>query len=117
MKKIIVAGSRHFDDYERLCLVLDDHIGGNHNVQIICGMARGADRLGRQYAIDRGLECILMPADWNRYGRSAGAIRNKHMAQIADECVVFWDRKSSGTRNMIEQADDYGVPVRIVTIV
>ncbi len=43
-----------------------------------------------------------MPADWNRYGNSAGPMRNRQMAEYADAAVIIWDGYSRGTRNMVE---------------
>ena len=53
------------------------------------------------------------PADWDKYGKAAGFIRNEQMAQNADALVVFWDGKSRGTKNMIELAAKYKLKVRI----
>ena len=55
MFKVIVAGSRHFDDYPFLCWKLDRLLAQKiGDIEIVCGMARGADSLGEQYAKERG---------------------------------------------------------------
>jgi hypothetical protein len=83
-------------------------------IVIISGAARGADRLGEKYAKERGYKVIRVPADWNRYGKSAGYIRNKEMAESSDALVAFWDGKSKGTKNMIDLAKEYGLKVRVI---
>ncbi|MDR1941319.1 MAG: DUF2493 domain-containing protein [Endomicrobium sp.] len=97
--KIIIAGSRTFNDYkflsEKLCQLNRDDI-------IISGMAKGADILAYRYAKEHKMQVIEMPADWNKYQKSAGVIRNKEMAKIADELIAFWDAKSRGAKHMID---------------
>ena len=52
-----------------------------------------------------------MPADWQRYGRGAGPIRNKQIVESADLVIAFWDGKSNGTRSALAHAERAGVPV------
>lgn len=114
MFKVIVAGGRDFNNYKGLAASLD-HLLKNviDDIEIVCGMARGADRLGEQYAKERGYRIRYMPADWDTYGRSAGYKRNMQMAEYADALVAFWDGASSGTRHMIKTAQDKGLDVRV----
>lgn len=122
-KKVIVAGTRDFVDYEYLTEVMDEVIagmmgkdGGNGTkaVEIVSGTARGADRLGERYGKERGYDVALFPADWDKNGRSAGYIRNWEMAQYANVCVIFWDGKSKGTKNMKDQAQKNGLDVHVI---
>lgn len=62
-------------------------------------MARGADRLGYEWATSRNVPCIERPAQWDTLGKQAGFIRNAQME--ADELLAFWDGESSGTGHMI----------------
>lgn len=98
--KIIVAGSRTFNNYELLKSSLDKIIGEEKDITIVSGTARGADTLGEQYAKEKGFMIDRYPAEWDKYGKSAGYIRNKTMAQNADACVLFWDGLSKGTKHM-----------------
>lgn len=51
MFKVIVAGGRDFNNYKGLSDSLDYLLKNiNDDIQIVCGMARGADRLGERYA-------------------------------------------------------------------
>jgi hypothetical protein len=113
--KIIVAGSRGFNDYQLLKSKLDFFLKDKlPNVIIISGTAKGADTLGERYAKENNLECIRKPADWELHGRRAGYIRNEAMASIADACIVFWDGNSPGTKNMIEIAHDCGLHLLVI---
>lgn len=108
MSKVIVAGTRTFSDYGMLRLVLDEILKPYDDITIISGGARGADALGERYASERGYNVIRFPAEWDKYGKAAGPIRNRKMAEVADICVVFWDGKSRGAKNMIEEAKNKG---------
>lgn len=105
--KVIIAGSRGFNDYELLKKVCDEHLVGIDEFVIISGTARGADKLGEDYAIERGQSILRFPADWDKYGKSAGYKRNEEMAQVADMLIAFWDGESRGTKHMIDLATKY----------
>lgn len=110
--KVIVAGGRDFSNYELLCRKLDVILSRQKDVQIVCGEARGADSLGRRYAEERGYTVLSYPANWEKYGRSAGFRRNEEMAQVADALVAFWDGQSKGTQHMIQLMKNK--PTRVV---
>jgi predicted Rossmann fold nucleotide-binding protein DprA/Smf involved in DNA uptake len=113
MIKVIIAGSRDFDDYDLLERTMDD-LFGNEEIQIISGGAKGADRLGEHYAAENGLKVFVFGADWDRYGKQAGAIRNKKMAQAGTHLVAFWDGKSKGTKMMIDFAGEKGIKINVI---
>lgn len=112
MRKVIIAGSRGFDSFKALKEYCDK-ILGKEEVIVISGTARGADKLGEKWAKDHGYKVVLYPADWNLYGKSAGYIRNKEMAEQADVLIAFWDRKSRGTKMMIDIAQSKGMEVYV----
>ena len=107
MIKVIIAGSRTFDDYdllfEKCSETLKDY--DSVEIEIVSGGAKGADRLGERFAKEKGFALTLFPADWNKFGKSAGYIRNKEMAEYADILIVFWDGISKGTKHMIDLAE------------
>lgn len=109
MLKVIIAGCRDFSDYALLCSFADQVLAGAEDIEIVSGGARGADALGERYARERGYALKVFPADWDKYGRAAGPIRNGQMADYADALIAFWDGKSVGTRNMIRQAREKGL--------
>lgn len=114
MLKVIVAGGRQFNDYERLKSVLDNI---PKPFAVVCGEARGADTLGKRYAIENGLKVHSFPADWDTHGKSAGHKRNAQMAEFAGALVAFWDNSSRGTKSMIELARAKGLKVVVVRYV
>lgn len=113
--KIIVAGGRKFDDYKRLKKELDEIIEGlpTDDIEIVCGGANGADALGARYARNHGYKVRRFIPDWEEFGKGAGYVRNKQMANYADCLVAFWDTVSNGTRNMIKLSEDKGLDVYI----
>jgi len=114
-KKIIVAGSRGFTNYQLMCLKLDYYFD-ECTPTIVCGEARGADSLGRKYAEERGLKIMSFPADWSK-GKNAGYIRNEEMAKVADGLVAFWDGSSAGTKHMILTMRKMNKPTRVIKYV
>lgn len=114
--KLIVAGSRDFTDYELVCKHLDEIVSKYGISEIVSGTARGTDRLGERYAIEHNIPVKRFPADWNKYGKSAGYIRNEQMARYADACICFWINKSKGTSHMINLAKKHKIRLRVVEL-
>lgn len=118
--KVIIAGSRKFDNYNLLRLRMNEllykKLEQSCKISIISGAASGADTLGERYAKENGYALIIKPANWALYGKSAGFIRNKEMANIADACVVFWDGVSKGSKHMIDIAEQIGIQLKIVYV-
>lgn len=111
---MIVAGSRNFADYSLLEKTMDNLLSNiTEEVGVVCGTAKGADRLGEKYALSRGYKVKYYPPDWEKYGKSAGYIRNEEMAKNADALVAFWDGQSRGTKHMIDLAAKYNLKVRV----
>lgn len=114
MFKVIIAGSRNFDNYELLKTKMDHLLSQKQDIEIVSGAARGADQLGERYAAERGYALKQFPADWDTYGKSAGYKRNAEMAEYADAAVVFWDGESRGSKHMIDLALAKKLAVRVV---
>ena len=117
MFKVIIAGGRDFAHYDFLrsgadqLLALKDH----NIIEIVSGTAKGADQLGEQYARENGFALTRMPAQWDKFGKSAGYKRNVQMAEYADALIACWDGKSRGTMHMINIATERKLPTRIIT--
>lgn len=116
MFRVIIAGSRTFNDYELLKRKMDELLANVKwmKIVVVSGAARGADQLGEQYAKERGYGIDSHPANWDLYGKSAGYIRNAEMAANADALVAFWDGKSRGTKHMIDLAEKRRIHVRVI---
>lgn len=114
-KKVIVAGSRDFNNIDLLISKLDILLQNiKSEIQIISGGAKGADTYGETYATLRGHSIKTFLPDWDNHGKSAGYRRNEAMAEHSDLCVVFWDGKSRGTQHIINTAKKSNIPLRIV---
>lgn len=103
--KVIVAGSRHIEDYEAVKNAI--HASGFHITELISGKARGVDRLGEDWANsqDPPIPITPYPANWGLHGRRrAGPIRNGIMAYHADALVLVWDGVSTGSSDMLKKA-------------
>ncbi len=51
------------------------------------------------------------PAEWSKYGRRAGPIRNKQMLDVGKPHLVVAFPGGAGTANMVKQAKAAGVPI------
>lgn len=100
-KRLLVCGGRNFSDREYLEKFLDNLQVGESFTTLIHGAARGADRLAGIWAKSRGLEVIEVPAEWDRYGRAAGPIRNNEMLKHSPDLVVAFPG-GVGTAHMIK---------------
>ena len=118
MFRVIIAGSRQFNDYEFLAKTVDYYLSGKEasEIVIISGHAKGADSLGEKYAMERGYKVELYPADWDIHGKAAGFIRNTKMAEVANALIAFRvvGYRCNGTNHMIGEASKKGLLVRII---
>lgn len=114
MFKLIIAGSRGFNNYSFLKEKVDFLLKNvNEEIEIVSGTAQGADRLGERYANENGFKLKCFPANWDKFGNAAGYIRNQDMAEYANACVVFWVNNSKGTKHMIDLAEKHKLKLRI----
>lgn len=115
--RLIIAGSRDFNDYYKLKYYCDLLLYHNKDsiITIISGTAKGADRLGELYAKERKYKCERYPADWDNHGKRAGYLRNTTMAEISTHLIAFWNG-SPGTRHMIDISKKYKLDSRIVEV-
>lgn len=114
MFKLIIAGSRDFNDYDFLKVKIDFLLKNiDDEIEIVSGTAKGADKLGEKYAEENKLNLKYFPANWNLYGNSAGFIRNEEMAKYANACVVFWKNNSKGSKHMIDLAEKHKLKLRV----
>ena len=125
--RVIIAGSREFNDFPKLMnssieilTEISKKRDGLDRIRIVSGTARGADKLGEQYAKIAGYELSKFPPDWDGLGKRAGYVRNAEMAKFAVEddsygvLIAFWDGQSRGTKHMIDLAKRYGLEVHVV---
>jgi hypothetical protein len=108
--KILVTGDREFACFATVKLAYHyvEHTYGPIKT-VVHGAARGADQLAGMVALDRNIGVVPMPAQWNRYGKGAGPIRNQRMLDDHPDIKVvlaFHEnlKTSKGTKDMLSRA-------------
>lgn len=113
--RTIIAGTREVQFKKACSLVCDalEQCGFAPQItEIIHGDARGIDRAAKH--VCAGFYPIIdVPAEWDKFGKIAGHVRNEEMAKMADALICVWDGKSPGSRNMISIAKQYGLKIYI----
>lgn len=97
IKRVVIAGCRDYNNYVEAETYIDfclSDIRRENNIIIVSGCASGADAIGERYAEENGLKVEKYPANWKRYGRSAGPKRNKQMAEVSDYVICFWTKRA-----------------------
>jgi hypothetical protein len=114
--KLILAGGRDYEDYSEFKRRVISIIELNkwENIEVVSGCADGTDKMGERLAGQCIWPIAKFPADWKTYGKSAGPMRNREMANHADALIAFWDGKSKGTKNMIEEANRRNLIVHVL---
>ena len=125
--RVIVCGSRDWTDKDAVWRALDElygteaEWGTGHEFVVVHGdCPTGADHLAEMWCTRNLVEPVRFPAEWDKFGPSAGPRRNRAMAAAgADLCLAAWDGrnrngKEPGTLGMIRLALVAGIPVRIV---
>ena len=127
--RIIICGSRKFNDYEFLKVKVTEIINYIINnathynlppdfvIRIVSGHAAGADTHGERFAQEFGYELEIFSAEWDRYGKYAGLMRNGDMAKFACEydnfpvVIGFKCGPSHGTSHMLSLGTKYQFPI------
>ncbi|SFH76130.1 Protein of unknown function [Pseudobutyrivibrio sp. OR37] len=118
--RIIIAGGRDFNNKVLFSEEVNKIVKelGIDNIEIISGHSSGADSLAELYAKKHNISLKIFPAEWKKYGKAAGPIRNKQMLDYSLEeqsvLIAFWNGRSKGTRNMIERAKNEKTDIRII---
>ena len=107
----IIAGCRTCEDAEALVEAVADVPWVI--TEVVCGCAKGADTLGREWAEANDVPVKEYPANWDKYGKTAGIRRNEAMSKYGEALIALWDGQSSGTGHMIQIALAAGLKVYI----
>ncbi len=87
--KCIIAGGRGFIpsklDYKHITSIIKEY----EITEIISGGAKGADSFGEDLALKLHIKLKIFPADWNKYGKKAGYLRNKQMGDYTDMAILM----------------------------
>ncbi len=121
--RIIICGGRHFKDYDRLESTMNEVMSKiapwRDVIEIVSGHCEGADQLGELYAKKHDLLCKVFPAQWKKYGKAAGPIRNSEMVKYASEAemsvvVAFRSPRTKGTNDTVKKATKQGFKVFVI---
>ena len=118
MKTILICGSRVYTNRLRVQLEIEKE-RAKHPIRIVSGGARGADTFAEETADQLHLPKVIYHAEWAKYGKAAGHIRNAFMLERepVDEVWAFTENleNSRGTKNMVKLAKKKKIPVRLFT--
>ncbi|MCR5105611.1 MAG: DUF2493 domain-containing protein [Eubacterium sp.] len=119
--KVVIAGLRGFNDYEIFKVKMEQLFQDNEIdvTEIVSGGASGVDAMAERYANEKRISVKVFNADWKKYGRGAGPVRNKEMAEYVGEkgaLIAFWDYKSKGTGSMIKIAEKMNLKIFICNV-
>lgn len=118
--KLVVAGSRHltghYDTVVRAILDAIRELETREISEIITGGATGIDEHGKRFAERFDIAHNEFLADWDKFGKRGGPIRNSQMASRGDALVLVWDGKSPGSASMKKEAEKAGIPIHEVIV-
>ncbi len=83
--------------------------------ELVHGDCYGVDRKADWWAAQHGIKRYPFPANWEQ-GRKAGPIRNRHMAEYADELLAIWDGVSRGTSGTVAIMRGLGKPAMVIQV-
>ncbi|CAH1657736.1 conserved hypothetical protein [Hyphomicrobiales bacterium] len=109
--RVLVCGGREYANRKRLRSALSDMHKEAPISVVIAGGAPGADRLAEEWARHYGVPAIRMEANWTRYGKKAGPIRNQWMIDLCSPEVVVAFPGGFGTTDMIRRARSANIKV------
>lgn len=107
-----IVGGRDFDDYSLLTTTMNEYVDKVH--LIVSGGAKGADSLGERWAKENNKKTLIFKPEWDKYGKSAGFIRNQEIVKNSDFVLAFWDGKSKGTKSSIDLCKKNEIPYKII---
>lgn len=111
--RLLICGSRKWDNYDRIYALLKAHKPS----LVIEGGARGADTMAGQAAEELGIPYLIYLANWTKWGKKAGPIRNQEMLEKGkpDEVWAFSNNivGSPGTTDMIKRSLMAHLPVTL----
>lgn len=123
---ILVTGSRDYQDKDSMWKILDAieflyRRSMDYRLLLIEGEQRGADLMAKAWAIRRGVDVYPFNADWTRFGKGAGHVRNEAMVDYLKKqkdwhkvCLAFkddfdWTLSKGGTEDCFKRAKAAGI--------
>ena len=109
---VMITGSRTWNDWCLLSNALDETWSFDPLI-IVGDCPTGADALALKWVKQTSPSHRIYSADWDKYGKAAGPIRNAQMAEACTRAIAFWDGKSRGTKSAINEVIKRGKPIDI----
>lgn len=118
--RVLVTGSRDWHHPAKVHYEIEEQwLNSRGDFVVIHGDARGVDRMAAQWVEVRhnrpGIRAEFYPAEWEKYGKAAGPIRNRRMVDEGkpDLCLAFIYNDSRGASGCVSYARSQGVPCRV----
>jgi hypothetical protein len=121
--KIAIVGSRSLDNNVSAIIDIYNNVKAwkdkYYNIEIVSGgCPTGIDRIAIEIAkieskennFVRSVTYKDFPADWDKYGKAAGPIRNREIVEYSDAIYVVWDGISKGSKNVIDICNELDKP-------
>jgi len=118
MNKVIISGDRNWDDDELRTKMRNVLRKVDNGTEIIHGGCKGVDKVAGEIAKELSISCVVFSADWNKYGKAAGPVRNKQMLDYGAGIVIAFHKnisESKGTKDMMKQAEKRGIKVFLIS--
>ena len=112
--KVVIFGGRNFHKIGFVWRALDILHAKYNFTLVIDGKARGVDTLAHKWALHNGIATVREPADWDKYDKAAGPIRNELMITKYKPDMGIAFPGGDGTSNMTQLCHAYGVEVKTV---
>ena len=117
----LIVGSRGYTDYDAFKAKCDALLADKTDIEIVSGGASGTDAMAERYARELGYSLQIFPAEWSRYGKRTGYVRNREMHAYISTfpergVIAFWDGQSKGTAQSFALAKELDNPIRIIRI-
>jgi hypothetical protein len=113
--RLLVCGDRNWTDKSCIFGTLDEVAP----TVIISGGATGADDIAEQWAVEHRVERHIFPAQWDKFGKAAGPIRNQLMLDAGQPDLVLAFHAdyalSKGTKDMVRRARKAGLTARVIS--
>ena len=113
LMRIGIVGSRDYPDLNQVREYVKTLPRGT---VVVSGGAKGVDTVAEEEAGRRGVKVVVHRAQWQKYGKAAGVIRNRLLVNDCDKIVAFWNDDSPGTKSTIGFASKVGKLLRVFRV-
>lgn len=112
--KLAVVGSRIIVNEPRIKKDLKYILDNSKLKAIVSGGAKGVDTTGEEFAKENNLQPIIHYAEWDKYGKGAGNIRNSYIAEDCDALIAYVQGESRGTMNTLVKIETLKKPFLVI---